>query len=535
MNTTNAALNTTTTTPATHFAILNGDRRECTPETFMDVCDELVRKHGGGVPRIELIDGNAIPAPAPAMAPAPAAAPAVTVVATPAPRDERVAHLVNTARSVADLESAMAQGFAPARTLYERGTAVNSTGVDNARRSRLEHNAKPTVAQYCEDFIGAIKAEARTDTAPFATSSIRMDAEGMLAVPNQDARMVVEPRALQGLIARIGCGGAAYLAEHCPPKLRAINVNNQAKFLEELEASMHAEAFARAVRDGKPVPAADPSMTVLRTRLNQGTRVGFAAVSDSYTAFDVDRIAEALRLAAPADARGTVTYDGTRARFEVVFHSDVQAEDYVCGEFFKAAVIIRANDTGNGGISGSAALFQNLCLNLIVIDEASKPVFNLRHVGSVEALASKFRAGFDSAIAQIKPFLNRWGYAVHEDVRVRSQATTSDEIPLSIEEALPGFFNALIERELVPVRTGNSKEVRKQALADFGAMYARDESVATRDGIITRAGIVNAVTRYAHEVNQDPWLEDELQAAAGALLIGRKGGNPDPLPYIPFE
>src|SRR5690606_10257540 len=53
---------------------------------------------------------------------------------------------------------------------------------------------------------------------------------------------------------------------------------------------------------------------MLRTRLNDQERVVYSAVSDSYTPFDTDQIAEALGLAFPADARGTADYDGFRCR-----------------------------------------------------------------------------------------------------------------------------------------------------------------------------------------------------------------------------
>jgi len=43
-----------------------------------------------------------------------------------------------------------------------------------------------------------------------------------------------------------------------------------------------------------------------------------------------------------------------------------------------------------------------------------------------------------------------------------------------------------------------------------------------------RSDVVNAWTRYAHEsaAQSDPWIEDDIQAAAGRMLQTHK-----PLPY----
>ena len=69
--------------------------------------------------------------------------------------------------------------------------------------------------------------------------------------------------------------------------------------------------------------------------------------------------------------------------------------------------------------------------------------------------------------------------------------------------------------------------------------YGRDTSNATSGKVapVTRAGIINAVTRSAHEYFGDnPWVRDEVQAAAGKLLTPRPSQDlPAPLQYIPLS
>jgi hypothetical protein len=98
---------------------------------------------------------------------------------------------------------------------------------------------------------------------------------------------------------------------------------------------------------------------------------------------------------------------------------------------------------------------------------------------------------------------------------------------------LPGIFNGMIEQQLVPVQRGR----REETVRDLMRMWGKDESAATldREGKLTRAAVVNAVTRYAHEVNHDSFAQHELESAAGAMLYGAKGKPPVALPFLPME
>jgi hypothetical protein len=58
-----------------------------------------------------------------------------------------------------------------------------------------------------------------------------------------------------------------------------------------------------------------------------------------------------------------------------------------------------------------------------------------------------------------------------------------------------------------------------------------DNSSAKTQGL-TRASLVNALTRYAHTIQiDDPWAEDEIQRDAGRLLFKRD----EPVPYVSLD
>ena len=228
----------------------------------------------------------------------------------------------------------------------------------------------------------------------------------------------------------------------------------------------------------------------------------------------------------------------------MLFHSTVQPEHYVAGEFFRAGVQIRTDDTGGGSCIIDAIVWQNLCLNLIVIDQCVQNIVRLAHKSRANVLAEKFDKGIQQALQSIKTFTERWGYAMEEDVLVRTAKATPDFATelmsahtggVPIAQVLPGLFNGIIERELVPVR-GRRPEVVKNLLL----CYDQDTTNAANGKLvpISRAGIVNAFTRYANEVEakRSLWGEDDIQKAAGQLLTPRTKGAelPPPIPYEPI-
>jgi hypothetical protein len=423
---------------------------------------------------------------------------------------------VGAARSATDKAAAVAAGFAPADPVFERGTRVIQLGVDNAKRSRLAHDAKPTVREYCADLVARIAAEKRTDRV-VGVAELGMNDAGQLTRAGNAVNIGED--AFLGFMNRLGVKGARYLVECKDAARRALNVRAD---LAEFVAG-DAEAVA-ADPDGKR----EPARLNLRLRKTKSGPECFAVTSEKYAAFDADKIAQAIAMACPPDARGTVVYDGRKTKFEIVFHSDVQPQNYVAGEYFKAGVHVSTDDTGGGGIKVRAMIFQNLCLNLIILDESTVEIANLRHIGSVEKLAKAFEKAFAKALQSIDHFLKQWGYATEENLVETTQAQLAAEgedvaqYDLSVESVMAGIFNGVIEDG----DTGLPKRNRLDVVEGLMTMWEADASSATSRFGATRAALVNAITRWAHEVNDDHEVEVELQEAAGRLLASKK-----PLPF----
>ncbi len=505
----------------THRVILGGEERLCNADTFKEVCDELVKKHGG-IPRCEPIETEPVPA-------AVSAQTGVRLVQQGLGSNVNLDAIrmgdmdtVGRDRSAADQAAAIAAGFSPASPIFARGS--RATGM---REHRNEFEALPKTGLAMRQLEETVVAEERADTTR-QVQGIRMNSKGFLLVDvNRDdvppTHFSVSRRALPALASRIGMppGAGSYLRD-IRPEVRAININ---RWCAEDVPALDAASLVDRVRQGEG-PA--PSAIVLRTRKSGGNREVFGVVSEGYGAIDADKIARSVAKVTGDDTRCHVKYDGFRTQVDVLWFSNVVPEHAVAGEYFKAGVRVRTDDTGGGSVRVSAMIWQNLCLNFVIIDEAAQETARITHVGDPDKLAARFEAAFKQAQDRLVHFRKAWGYAV-EDVVDAHECQR-------IEDVVTGYYNAIIERELVPL----PKRGRDQVVGDLLSMWSKDDSGArfNPDGsprLVTRAAIVNGITRYAHEVNQDPFAQHELEAAAGRLLFGKKGAPPAALPFLPME
>lgn len=496
---------------------LNGESRSnVSADDVFAICDQLIAKHGGGTPTVTAMT---------------IASPAVESVAAPIEKarpqgwDVKPEHVDATAKARinADMAAARGAGFDLKEPLFEAGTRVNDLGVVNARKARVEFEQKPLIADAMSDLQKRIAAEDRLDVAVTATA-IRMDSQGRAALPS-GARYALNRDAFRGLVTRVGLPGGAgnYLAE-CWPELRAKNFNNWANVfeIEEREAELTALAAKKKF---------ERRTLNLRTRLSEtGERYAFATVSDSYTAYDIDKVAEAIALAMPDNARAEVHYDGKSAEIIVHFHSTVEPEDYAAGEVFRAGLRFRTDDTGGGSLKGFGFLEQNLCLNLIITNVAAQPVFSLNHLGSVERMAQQFRAGMHKAQDTIAPFMKQWGFARKDDLVAATEGERNGYEGIGLPEILTALLNGAMERDLVTV-SGRRDVVIPRIVQAWQADTGTD---GPNSGTITRAGFVNALTRYAHEGTESSWDAHAIEQSASSLLWPtHKGGALPAIPFLP--
>lgn len=431
---------------------------------------------------------------------------------------------VGDARAEQDRHAAIAAGFNPSTPIYRQGSRATGMQVHRAKFDRLPEAKDAAIA-----LQKLVTAEQRQDV-EIERQLVSLNDTGTLKVKGADLPMT--ERAFKSLIGRLDMpeGARTFLAG-IRPAMRANNVNDWVN-----NETAPAEQFRKdeALRARKPY---NLDYLKVRTRIDAKTsaRHAFGVVTDSYTEYDADKIGRAIELAVPAGARASWKYDGTRTKFDALFFTNVEPKHAVAGEFFQAGVSIRTDDTGGGGIIVSAGIWQNLCLNFIIIDHAKQST-RISHIGSVDKLAAKFRAAFNDSLGRIEHFTKQWGYACEENTAPaaialavvngtikRDEATSWEGRPA--REVLAGLFNGIVQRELVPL----PRRDREKTVGDLLKMWSLDQSSATAVTPTSRAAVVNALTRYAHQVNNDPFKEHEIEAGAGQLL-----SSAAPLPFLPI-
>lgn len=405
------------------------------------------------------------------------------------------------ARATEDEEAAIAAGFTVAPPIYEIGSLVNQTGVDNFRSSREEFEKMPTAVEVCGKLAEQVKAEKRVDII-LPVTELKMLDDGRLTRGTGNG-MKMSERAITGLGTHVTPGGGSYLRE-CPTELRAINVNHWCEhgIREDVRAT---NKLVKAWQEGQcrgpqPAPVMVPREITLRTRINgtDGNRENFAIVGPRYAAHDIDKIAEQVMKsdAIPADARARVTYDGYRSRIDVLFHSNVQPERVVAGEIFKAGLMLKTADDGSGSIQIAAQLWRNLCLNLIIVDHAKDMVMRRSHRG--RGIEGAVEQGIVDAMKKVEYFCQKW-----------SEATLENVLEKYGVKDIEAVFRGLIFNKVVHV-PGVKPAVMMQRLM---TAWAQEEGT-------DKTAIVNAVTRAAHSNEWKRWtIVEELETLGGKLLF----------------
>jgi hypothetical protein len=407
-------------------------------------------------------------------------------------------------RAKADGAAARAAGFnmADENVKFEVGSLVNAWGVENFRESRSEFEDMSTAVASCEGLIAQVATEKRTDL-KVSAPDLTMLPDGRLS--RGSGALPMSDRAITGLAGFVTPGGGRYLRD-CPEDLRATNFNHwlERAYREDVYATRRAEKDAEEGTDVAKVMV--PRDLTLRTRLNpqdregcpKGTRENFAVVGPRYAAHDIDAIAEQVLTAKaiPADARANITYDGYKARMDVLFHTNIQPERAVAGEVFKAGIIVRTADDGTGSIQIGAQVWRNLCLNLIIIDHDVIPVSRRRHVGTNIDLAVE--EGIAAAMAKVAHFAEAWSSATVENVCDKYDMGDIDEV-----------LRGLVFNRVVHVPHCKPEE-----------MFGRLKRAWEMEPGYSKTSIVNAVTRAAHENPWGRWTDvQDLEETGGQLLF----------------
>lgn len=387
--------------------------------------------------------------------------------------------------------AARAAGFAPKPPVFALGTRVVDVGAANFRRSRAEFERLPPAREALARLIDRVVCERRVDSDARVRDLI-MEEDGTIS--RGGSPLALTETSFRQLLARTACpepGAAAIYLATVPPARRAAEVN---AWIKETDAE---------------------KVAVVRHRKNMALsgngRQAYAIVSERYSALDTDQLARIMleQEVAPGDARCEVQYDGDRVELALRWHSDIQPETCAAGEIFRAAAGLRSADDGTQSIEPFAGLDRNLCLNLIILDHAEVRLGKKRHVGN--NIAGFMFENLKLATDRVRYFAELWGGAAR--TRLTAPGIVRD-VPdgATTDELVRGCFRGLLTAGKL-VLPGYRREPAIEILM----------AAFTKEPEPTKVGLVNAVTRAAHEADlRGAWATQQVQEAGGALLASKR-------------
>ena len=412
----------------------------------------------------------------------------------------------NVARMLAQAAAARAAGFSLKPTVYQLGTSVNETGVENFKASRREFDESTLLGDGIAELINHVNDEKRTDFLVDLASLSMLD-DGSLA--SNGTTYPLTTRALDGLVFFTCQSGSKYL-QNCAPKLRAQNLNEWLPQAFTVDKRATNKAAKNETVDD--VLAAEPLQDVykakrvtLRTRETaEGAREIYSVVGPNYGMYDFNMILERVYAhlsKTHTDARCQITYDGYKARIDVMFHSDIVPENAACGEIFRSGIIIKTSDDGTGAIEVSTLLVRNLCLNILILDFSKVLVGRKTHKGKAETIESKLDEVIGQAQEKISFFSQAWSAGNLEDVLERYSLGNPREV-----------LENLVNNGVVHIAGVSSAE-----------MTARLIRAWEKEPGHSKCSILNAITRAAKdEYWSSPEDVEELESLGAKLLFSKE-------------
>ena len=414
-------------------------------------------------------------------------------VVAPEPSPEQLA-TDRLARVTEDRDAASAAGFAIANTVFELGTLVNETGVANLKKSRAEFDSLPSVSDGLHQLADTIAAEQRRDR----VSSVRE------LVYTNDGRL--------GRRGTNPSNAATFTDSSYLDLTGRLDIPaTAAKFLRKAQPL----GAGAAIINHRISESGDDSVLVrARNRKSGEGRNVFAVLSPKYTPIDLKHIASRLLdVKAFKDAKIDISYDWetTQAILDITFHTDIDAGNAACGEYFKAGMRLKTADNGDASLQGANYLGRNLCLNFIIIDVAEIKIDRIVHRGSLDSRLERLVAAVSKGSKAIEHFASKWSAANAEVIDVPA-------IPSKVVGEIKAWDDCSTEERVAGLVNGYAKQtgfqLTQQQAAIIAGAYGRD--VMTGGDTITKAGVINAITRSAHE-DMSRWTGDALERWAGTL------------------
>ena len=445
------------------------------------------------------------PAPPP---PAPVAAAPVPAPAADNQQDDGTVNEAAAARIAAQHEAIVKAGLAVGELWFPPGTPLYAYSKDTAARMVREVDNLPLASVALPALVARVASENRRDVLIADTTQIRMDPTGAFIIPGETAPVRPTKRGIQSVQADLGISVVDSLqaarARFRDPSLAVAGIAaNWNAWTDNVQAERGEKDKAKG--------------RLARIRNVDGEPVLYALVSDGYAneihtgdvALHVWEMLQSLGM----DPATALQYSGDKIQIDLVLPTPVDPGELHVGDCWKIQIRVRSDDTGQGSLRVSTGLFFARCRNFSV-SMTEQAEMNKKHTGDSAMLARLLRESIASAHTKVQPLIAAWNASVSDNLLAALPAS-SPAHNLSLEEALPGWTRAILATPemvaVVPRKNGETAKLVAEA-------WKQDTGPGSlHDGKATRAGLVNAFTRFAHE-SADPWAQDAVERIASSYL-----------------
>jgi len=429
-------------------------------------------------------------APAPA-APEPVAAPTVATVMQLS--DEGTGATMAQARHdqlAADLEAAL--GLAMGPRSYGAGVVLGEVGVRRFHASYDAWAARPDFDVACETVAAKVRAENRRDHV-VRPLDVVMNPDGTLTMGG-DGLMMEEP-GFKMLLGQVTRGTKLRWSRFFGGDDISLVFPRSYQLMAVMPPDLRSTVWNTMVKD-----ASKNQRLMFRTRKpdGQATRSLFAVASETYGAYDADKVLTLLgKVLKGSGAKGAIVYDprSTNLYANASWHAD-RVFDVASGDVMGLSLSFRSNDARGGAITAHASAECGLGRLTFGTDLA-----RIRHVGS----SVTYRAGQElhGAIGRARVafdgFLSDWGHLSNGVKGVKLYGGAWDTASLLID--------AMVDTGAVRLAGMDDDAVKKLLHGSFRC-----------DPGETLTHVARALTRASTMGGLDTEQQDAMERAAGAFV-----------------
>tara|TARA_R100000963_G_C4622175_1_gene89370 strand:- start:187 stop:1005 length:819 start_codon:yes stop_codon:yes gene_type:complete len=241
----------------------------------------------------------------------------------------------------------------------------------------------------------------------------------------------------------------------------------------------------------------------IRTRRVGSHRSVFAAVTEKYSAFDGDKVVEAVgRALGGKGYRGEIVYNAvdTTLSIDATYHAPSDIQDFAAGDLFQVGFRTKSNDAAGGALISDPQAWWNQCLNMIIIAIAKARGFKIVHKGDMDDVVGRFNEMTEASQDVFKQFASEWGLLGETDVSsVKLYGKSFDGVPEALQYMVE---NGKLGKEM-------AKDVHLEWLL---------KSFDNQGGGQTLQTLVDTITRAAHEQTVSDIQRDVFERRAGMLV-----------------